>query len=250
MSGELNSVVSRLVDRVFPRMPKFYGLVNEQCDLAVEAMSEFVEFMSSGNWDNAARVRALEKQGDELKARNIDVLSKAFSTPMDRGDLYRAIVTVDHVINYAKTTVREMEVLEVQPDNYTLEMAQLLQQGTLALQRGFRKLSTDPASAEEDADAARKAERSTEKIYRRALADLLDADHYIKTKTSDKHSTDVASLTGLLEPLGQHSEAVAVAFAYVVDTFKRREVYRHLSNAADRLAHAGEVLHDIVVKIC
>jgi uncharacterized protein Yka (UPF0111/DUF47 family) len=167
---------------------------------------------------------------------------------MDREDLYRAIVMVDHVINYAKTTVREMEVLEVQPDNYTLEMAQLLQQGTLALQRGFRKLSTDPASAEEDADAARKAERSTEKIYRRALADLLDPGHYIKT--SDKHDAAVASLTGLLEPLGQHSEAVAVAFAYVVDTFKRREVYRHLSNAADRLAHAGEVLHDIIVKIC
>jgi hypothetical protein len=249
MSGESNSVVSRLVDRVFPRMPDFYGLINEQCDLAVEAMSEFVEFMSSGNWDNAERVRALEKQGDELKARNIDVLNKAFSTPMDREDLYRAIVMVDHVINYAKTTVREMEVLEVQPDSYTLEMAQLLQQGTLALQRGFRKLSTDPASAEEDADAARKAERSTEKIYRRALADLLDPDHYIKT-SDDKHDAAVASLTRLLEPLGQHSEAVTVAFAYVVDTFKRREVYRHLSNAADRLAHAGEVLHDIVVKIC
>jgi len=248
MSCELKFVVSRLFDRVFLRMPKFYGLVNEQCDLAVEAMSEFVGFMSSGNWDNAARVRALEKQGDELKAHNIDVLSRAFSTPMDRGDLYRAIITVDHIINYAKTTVREMELLEVQPDSYTLEMAEQLHQGTLALQRGFRKLSTDPASAEEDADAARKAERRTEKIYRRALADLLDPDDYIKT--SDKHDAAVASLTGLLEPLGQHSEAVAVALAYVVDTIKRREVYRHLSNAADRLAHAGEVLHDIVVKIC
>lgn len=248
MSGESNSVVSRLVDRVFPRMPNFYGLLNEQCDLAVESMSEFVAFMSSGNWDKATRVRELEKQGDELKARNIDVLNKAFSTPMDREDLYRAIVTVDHIINYAKTTVREMELLEVQPDNYTLEMAQLLHQGALALQRGFRKLSTDPASAEEDADAARKAERNTEKIYRRALAELLDADLYIRNH--DKHKVAVASLEGLLEPLGQHSEPVAVAFAFVVDTFKRREVYRHLSNAADRLAHAGEVLHDIVVKIC
>lgn len=248
MSGESNSVVSRLVDRVFPRMPNFYGLINEQCDLAVEAMTEFVAFMSSGNWDKAARVRELEKQGDELKARNIDVLNKAFSTPMDREDLYRAIVTVDHIINYAKTTVREMELLGVQPDNYTLEMAQLLHQGTLALQRGFRKLSTDPARAEEDANAARKAERSTEKIYRRALAELLDTDLYIRNR--DKHKEAVASLEGLLEPLGQHSEPVAVAFAFVVDTFKRREVYRHMSNAADRLAHAGEVLHDIVVKIC
>ena len=249
MSGKSNSVVSRLVDRVFPRMPNFYGLLNEQCDLAVEVMSEFVAFMSSGNWDKALRVRELEKRGDELKARNIDVLNKAFSTPMDREDLYRAIVTIDHIVNYAKTTVREMEVLEVQPDNYILDMANLLYQGTLALQRGFRKLSTDPASAKDDANAARKAERSTEKIYRKALAELLDPDHYIKTHDGN-HSAAVASIKGLLEPLGQHSEPVAVAFAYVVDTFKRREIYRHLSNAADRLAHAGEVLHDIVVKIC
>ena len=43
MSGKSNSVVSRLIGRVFPRMPDFYSLINEQCDLAVEVMSEFVE---------------------------------------------------------------------------------------------------------------------------------------------------------------------------------------------------------------
>jgi hypothetical protein len=36
---------------------------------------------------------------------------------------------------------------------------------------------------------------------------------------------------------------------YVFEVFKRREVYRHLSNAADRMEHAGGVLHDIVVQI-
>jgi hypothetical protein len=249
MSGKSNSIISRLIDRVFPRMPDFYSLVNEQCDFAVEVMSEFVAFMASGDWDKAQHVRELEHRGDELKVRNIDVLNKAFSTPMDREDLYRAIATIDHILNYAKTTVREMELLEVQPDSYMLEMAQRLQQGTLALQRGFAKLSSDPASAEEDANAARKAERHTEKIYRKALVQLLNPNDYIKTH-DDKQSVAVASIEELLEPLGQHSEPIAVALGYVVDTFKRREIYRHLSNAADRVAHAGEVLHDIVVKIC
>ena len=49
MNGESNSLVSRLIDRVFPRMPDFYGLINEQCELAVEVMAEFVAFMSSGD---------------------------------------------------------------------------------------------------------------------------------------------------------------------------------------------------------
>jgi uncharacterized protein Yka (UPF0111/DUF47 family) len=248
MSENSRSVVSKLVDRVFPRMPDFFGLVNEQCDIAVEAMVEFVAFMENGDPDKAQRVHDLEHQGDRLKARNIDILNKAFSTPIDREELYRAIISVDHLINYAKTTVVEMELLEVSPDRYTLEMAQLLEQGALALQQGFRKLSTDPAAAEVDANAARKAERNTEKIYRKALAELLDPDTYIKSNGAQ--STSVRSITDLLEPYGQHTEPVAVAFAYVVETFKRREIYRHLSNASDRLARAGDVLHDIIVKIC
>jgi len=35
----------------------------------------------------------------------------------------------------------------------------------------------------------------------------------------------------------------------MTEILKRREVYRHLSNGADRLARAGQTLHDIVVKI-
>ena len=45
------------------------------------------------------------------------------------------------------------------------------------------------------------------------------------------------------------TETTGAAVKLVLEIFKRREVYRHLSNAADRLARAGEVLHDIVVKI-
>jgi hypothetical protein len=72
---------------------------------------------------HALRVRELEHAGDELKDRNMDVFNRAFSTPMDREELYRAISTIDHVINYAKTTVREMEALGVEPDQSTTEIA-------------------------------------------------------------------------------------------------------------------------------
>jgi len=47
----------------------------------------------------------------------------------------------------------------------------------------------------------------------------------------------------------QETNTRVAAVKLVLEIFKRREVYRHLSNAADRLARAGEVLHDIVVKI-
>ena len=231
MSAQSNSVVTRLVDRVFPRMPDFYGLINNQCELVCEAMDVFVDFMETGNKAAGERVRAMEKEGDELKAHNMGVLSRAFATPMDREDIYRAIVTIDEILNYAKTTVREVEALEIEPDNYMADMARLLRDGSNALREGYAKLSSKPADADVNAAAARKAERNTEKVYRSALAELFHADEQISA-------------------LGQKADKAEVdAMRYVIEIFKRREVYRHLSNAADRMEHAGGVLHDIVVQI-
>lgn len=231
MSENGSSVMTRIVARVFPRMPNFFELLNDQCDLAVEALNVFVQFMETGSEEFAQRVRDLEHDADKIKDRNMDVLNKAFSTPMDREELYRAISTIDHIINYAKTTVREMEVLGVLPDQYTTEMAGYLRDGAVSLQVGYRKLAGDPGGAESDAQAARKAERNTEKAYRRALADLFDAE------------AQVALLEEHDGPTGPK------ALLHVMEVFKKREVYRHLSNAADRVARAGEVLHDIVVKM-
>jgi uncharacterized protein len=231
MSEKSDSVVTKLVDRVFPRMPDFYGLMNEQCDVLVEAMDALVQYMEDGSEDKAVVVRQIEKRGDELKARNIDVLNRAFATPMDREDIYRAIVTLDMGMNYAKTTTRELEVLGLKPDKFMLEMSVEYKNGAEALQRGFNKLTENPTQAEEDAAAARKSERNIEKIYRRALAELFSVDEMV-----NKLNTD--------EP-GAKAEAMLA----VVDMFKRREVYRHLSNGADRMARAADRLHDIIVKI-
>jgi uncharacterized protein Yka (UPF0111/DUF47 family) len=231
MSAQSNSVVTRLVDRVFPRMPNFYGLINAQCELVCEAMDVFVAFMETGDQAAGERVRAMEKQGDDLKAHNMEILSRAFATPMDREDIYRAIVTIDEILNYAKTTVREVEALNIKPDKYMADMARLLRDGSNALREGYAKLSSHAAAADTDAAAARKAERNTEKVYRAALTELFQAEDHIAalSKRTDK--------------------AEAQAMRYVFEVFKRREVYRHLSNAADRMEHAGGVLHDIVVQI-
>jgi uncharacterized protein Yka (UPF0111/DUF47 family) len=70
-------------------------LINQQCDHICLALDVYVEFMESGDIAAGDRVRAMEKEGDELKAKNMEVLSRAFATPMDREDIYRAIVTID-----------------------------------------------------------------------------------------------------------------------------------------------------------
>jgi uncharacterized protein Yka (UPF0111/DUF47 family) len=233
MTKNQSSAVSRLVERVFPRTPNFYGLINEQCDLAVQALEVFVDFLGDGDPQTAQAVRALEKEGDDLKRRNLDILNKAFSTPMDREDIYRAIHTVDHIINYAKTTVRELETLGIGPDSYMQELGKVLLDGVSALQRGYGRLAVEPPAAEEDAQAVRKAERTAEKVYRRALAELFHEENVTREAISQQSNGDT-----LCDAMGA-----------ILNVLKRREVYRHLSNAGDRLARAGDVLHDIVVKI-
>ena len=231
MSGGNNSALTKLVGRIFPKVPDFFGMLVEQSSLAAESTAALVAYMETGSDEAAQRVLSLEKDGDVLKDRHVDALNQAFSTPMDREDLYRAIVSIDEILNYAKTTVREMQVLGVTPDAVTLEMAGFLRDGAESLDAGYKTLAAAPSGAEGHAQAARKAERNTEKAYRRALAELFDVEQ------------DVAAMNEMTGPTGP------AALKQVMDVFKKREVYRHMSNAADKMAKAGEILRDIVVKL-
>lgn len=206
-------IFRRLFERVFPKMPDFFTLLTEQCQHVAHTAGLLVEFMESGDPATGQQIRQDEHEADRIKVRNLHTLNEAFSTPIDREDLYRAIIDLDEVVNYCKTTVSEMDVLGLAPDKHCLEMAMHIKLGTDALALGYAKLAKQPASAAEDADSARKAERKVEKAYRRAIAELFQGDDYIHM-------------------------------------FKRREIYRHLSNAADRMANCANTLHDIVVKMC
>lgn len=207
------SIFRRLCARIFPKSPDFFSLLTEQCQHVAHTAGLLVGFMESGNPATGQQIRQDEHEADRIKVRNLHTLNEAFATPIDREDLYRAIIDLDEVVNYCKTTVSEMDVLGLSPDKHCLEMAMHLKLGTDALALGFAKLAKNPSAAAEDADAARKAERRVEKAYRRAIANLFQGDDYIHM-------------------------------------FKRREIYRHLSNAADRMANCANALHDIVVKMC
>ena len=206
------AIFRRMLQRVFPRVPDFFGLLTEQCEHVAHTAGLLVEFMESGDPATGDQIRQDEHEADHIKIRNLHTLNEAFSTPIDREDLYRAIINLDEIVNYCKSTVSEMAALGLAPDKRCLEMAMHIKLGTDALALGFAHLAKETATAAADADAARKAERKVEKAYRRAIAELFQGDDYI-------------------------------------NMFKRREIYRHLSNAADRMANCANTLHDIVVKM-
>lgn len=206
------SLIARVFDRVLPTAPDFFSLLAEQSRHVEQTVELLVEFMETGSAEVGARIRQDEHQADDVKNANIHTLNEAFSTPIDREDIYRAIVNLDEVVNFCKDTVNEMDALGVAPDAFTLEMARLLHTGATALRNGYGKLGRMTADAAADAEQARKAERKVDKLYRKALAELFTGTDYIQM-------------------------------------FKKREIYRHLTNAAERMAHCAGTLHDIIVKI-
>lgn len=210
--NDSNSLLARIFERVFPRAPDFYTLLHEQSRQVVHTVGLLVTYMESGDDAIGEQIKQDEHAADKVKVRNIHTLNEAFSTPIDREDIYRAITTLDEIVNGCKDAVSEMHALSLTPDAFTLEMARLLLAGVQSLEAGYGKLGKNPAAAAVDADAARKSERKVEKLYRKALADLFQGDQYIHM-------------------------------------FKRREIYRHLTNAAERMAHCANTLHDIVVKM-
>ena len=225
------SMMQRLVDRVFPRMPDFYGLINEQCALAVESMQLFETFLGSGDEEIGRKVRDLEHRADDLKNRNIRILNASFSTPMDREDLYDAIAGIDELVNFTKTTVYELHLYKTEPDKCMRRLSEQLTAGAVSLRNGFALLDKDPAAAEPFAMQAHKAERKMKKIYRRGMVTLLD-----KEKFKQRYAEDLTQ-----------SDDVAIDFAIYI--MKKREIYRHLTHAADRLGRVSELLRDIIVKL-
>lgn len=221
----------RTLERVFPAAPDFFSMLTEQSALAVESLNFLSEFMLDADPSKAMRVRELEHRGDDLKHRNMDELNRSFATPMDREDIFRAIVSVDDILGYAKTTVREMEILDVTADVAMQQMTNLLRSGVESLHHGYSVLAHRPQDAEADATIAHKTERAIEKVYRQAVADLFDERQIAELIQSDG------------------DQAIVSAITHIVHMLRRRELYRHLSNAADRVEVAAETLHDIVVKI-
>ncbi|MEJ2541453.1 MAG: DUF47 family protein [Gemmatimonadota bacterium] len=230
------SWLHRLRTRLLPEMPDFYGLLVEQCETTARGTGAMVDFFGEPRPDLADRIRELEHEGDRLKLRNLEILHHSFATPMDREDFYQAVEGIDEILNYAKAAVEEVELFELGPDDHAAAMAAGVHSGTLELLECLKVLAKLPATAERHARAAMKSERGVEKAYRGALVELFDPD-----RMAGAGDYDGTPAPGAEARLSHH-------LLLVSQVFKRREIYRHLSNAADHVARAAQVMEDVIAK--
>ncbi len=193
----------------------FIKYISNQAQLTLEGLDALKTYLATQDVAASELLEAKEKAADEARRILIDDLNRTFVTPFDREDIFALSRTIDDVLDYAYSTVSEMTILKVQPTEYMQTIAGLLRDAANELFLAVCALEEHPAVANEHAQRAKQLENRVEGVYREALADLFRGAEDIK---------------------------------HVVKMMKMREVYRHLSNAADRGDEAANVIADIVVK--
>jgi len=208
--------MSKLAQWLRPHESRFFALLEAQARQAqrgVHLLGEIVE-MKPGEAElrrYAERMRALEQEGDAIRRNVIEELIRSFMTPMDREDIYDLSRSLDDILDYAHTTVQEFLVYAIPFEPAIHEMAGALKEGVDALAEAVAGLVKPGPSVHAAIVRAKKMENRMEELYRESNAELF-------------LSQDVHHI------------------------FRMREVYRHLSNAADRLDRAADMVGSILIK--
>lgn len=199
-----------------PKQSVFVELLIQQAEWTVEGIDALEGYMKKRSPKQAERLNTAEKEADEVRRILIDELNRTFVTPIDREDIHSLSRLIDDVVDYAYTTIDEMEILEVEPNDYLRRITSLLGEAARELLLAMQRLNEHPSVANDHAVRAKALENRVEQVYREAVADLFNQPQDIE---------------------------------HIVEMLKLREIYRHLSNAADRGDAAANTISDIVVKM-
>ena len=190
-------------------------LLVRQADLTQRGLLLLQQYMREPLPAVADELHHVEEEADEVRRVLIEELNRNFITPFDREDVFALSRAIDDMVDYADTTVDEMVLLGVSPNAFLQRMCSLLVEAGAEVHRAVKLLQERPGVANEHAMRAKALENRVERVYREAVADLF------------ANPRDVEHVVGML---------------------KLREIYRHLSNAADRGDQAANAIADVVVK--
>lgn len=195
---------------------KFIDLLIEQADVTLQGMKLLEKCILQPDEEGIEQIRNKEYEADEVRRVLIDELHNTFVTPFDREDIFNISLNIDDMLDYALTTIQEMDLLGVEADEYLIRMVTLIRQEAEELLMAMHRLSANPRVAGQHAQRAKKFENEVEDIYRIAIADLF-------TKAKD--------------------------FKMLMGMLRQREVYRHVANMSDKADAAANAFGMVVMKL-
>lgn len=158
-----------------PQHADLLRMLSDQLDVTVQGMEAFAAW-AAGDPSQGAVTRQLEHEADKRKRALLEAIREAFTTPLEPEDLFALSRSTDWVLNHAKDVIGESEVMACPPDAAVAEMARLLADSMQAVAQAVARLRREPGDPVDAAEVAIKLERGVEKVYRRAMASLLEVD--------------------------------------------------------------------------
>ncbi|MCL5125243.1 MAG: DUF47 family protein [Deltaproteobacteria bacterium] len=188
----------------------FYELLLSQAEKTLLGCQTLVRVLD--NQEEPQGLLKLEQEADDVRRILIDELNQTFITPMDREDIFMLSRAIDDVLDHAYNTVKEMDVFEVESNEFLLQMAELLQKGAEELLNAIKHLKKNPNVAAGYVVRAKRMENKMNDAYLNALKQLFSGT------------------------------SVRLMFSY-------REIYRHFNRSADTVDDAANIISDIIVKM-
>ncbi len=192
--------------------PQLLSRQLEETLLMVEAVLHYIAAPTADMREQIAHEAGeQEHRADGVRRELMDRLAQTFVTPFDREDINELSRAIDDIADYAENTIKEIRLYQVEPDRFIHDMVATLHEAVVALAGAVAALNNDGQVSNRHALTAKSLENKMEGLYRKAIAGFSPDTpvHYL---------------------------------------IKMREVYRHLSNAADRVDLAANVINSIVVK--
>ena len=190
----------------------FYSLLIRQMTVIRDAVAALCDYCEEPSQEKGDFVKIKEKEADAVRRELVEDINRTFITPIDREDLFRLSSSVDDLADYAWTTVKELRIYDIAPDEHLLRMARTLLDMADGLLVCMENLEKNPAKVSEEATRVKKLENTLNVQFHQSIADLFSSDDLKKI-------------------------------------LKYREIYSHMNHASDKGDASADILLDIIVKL-
>lgn len=190
----------------------FYDLLTRQAQVLAKGLRLLNEYCLTGNESIADAVIKAEEEGDMVRRILIDDINKSFITPIDREDLFKLSAKLDEILDYTKTSVDEIRLFEIKPDQEMCDVTATLLEMSEHIILAISNMERHEAIASDEAIYVKSLENKVGDICVKALSNLFNNEDFRTI-------------------------------------FKYREIYRHLNQTADIADEAMDCLLKVLVKM-
>jgi len=195
-----------LLDGLFPPRYDFNAMLVRQGEATAKGVELLLAALQGKMDHHLSELAELDRRTDAFRHDMEGKLGEAFSTPFDRQDIYSMSRQLESVMNFARTTLLEMEAFQVEPDRCMVDMAEHLLIGVREVVEGIRALDRGLERTDALITKMREEEQCIEETYVLGMQEVfLLPDHMM--------------------------------------VLKKREIYHHLKDAGRALSATADILH-------